>query len=55
MKNLKDTIKDQLNEIVNYNIPEQDMMTEMANLSRKCTNLPVIIWVEAGCNKRYKK
>lgn len=54
MKKIQDYINNQINEIENYNIPEQDMMTEMANLSQKHTELPVVIWVETGVTRGTK-
>ncbi len=50
MKNIKEYIS-QLNEIEEYNIPEQEFMTEMANIRKHHTNLPVVIWVESGVTR----
>lgn len=43
--------KNQLTEIIDYNIHEQDMMSEMANISKSHTKLPVIVWVESGATR----
>ena len=45
IKTFKEFSKD-LEEKVEYDFTEQDMMTEMANLSKQETDLPMVVWIE---------
>lgn len=33
-------------DVVDYDLSEQDIMTEMANLSKQETDLPMVVWIE---------
>lgn len=48
-------LENNASEVVDYNLSEQDMMTEMANLSKQETELPMVVWIEVKRSTEHNK